>query len=424
MRLWIESAHQSLTTAGAKTCGDAVRTLQTQEQFFAVLVSRSAPPLHPPQVGGREGGEGRTKAVPIADKAASLLEQGTSLEKAVEVLLAALPDGEHRPFSILQVKTSEVLEESLRARLIECDAPPLFMSRDGRLVLLPVVEEESQGHLIRECDFTIRNGDHMAMVSEGYVRAHSLPLQGGGPGRGTWRWQDVAVSIRRWTETGCDAEQLLGALIRTYRRLAGEPALSRSPEPLGARHFQSDGHLGGEPEQDVTVIAMHVRPMRSATVWSGPPADPAMDRVALEKLMDEPGMRIICGDTTAEIAARLLGAELELEPRPEDGWAEVPPTSRLEEVNLVAEGLVTLSKARERIAAVKRVHDLPPKTDGATRLAQRLLAADTIHFIVGLVVNPEQAADTAGTVPLRRILIDDLMRDLEARGKVVSVEYL
>jgi len=27
----------------------------------------------------------------------------------------------------------------------------------------------------------------------------------------------------------------------------------------------------------------------------------------LEKLMDEPGARIICGDTTAEIAARLLG---------------------------------------------------------------------------------------------------------------------
>ena len=66
---------------------------------------------------------------------------------------------------------------------------------------------------------------------------------------------------------------------------------------------------------------------------------------------------------------------------------------------------------------------LPRKTDGATRLAQMLLSADGIHFIVGLAVNPEQAADAAGTIPMRRIVIDDLVRDLEAHGKVVSVEY-
>ncbi len=267
------------------------------------------------------------------------------------------------------------------------------MARAGRLVVLPVVEEESQGHLVRECDFTIQDGDHLAMVSEGYILA-------GGQQRQPWRWQNVAVSIRRWTETGCDAEQLLGALIRSYHRLAG-----------------------GESEQDVTVIAMHVRPLRSVTVWSGPPADPALDRAALEKLMAESGMRIICGDTTAEIAARLLGAELELEPRPEGGWAEVPPICRLAGVNLVTEGLVTLGKAREQMADSKQVRDLPRKADGATRLAQMLLTADTIRFIVGLAVNPGQAANVAGTTPLRRIVIDDLVRDLKASGKVVSVEY-
>jgi hypothetical protein len=388
LRLWIESAHQSLTKAGAEACGDAVRTLQTEEQFFAILVSNP---------------QDDKKAKSIADQAASLLEQKTPLERVVKILFAALPAGEHTPFAILQAKTSEVFRDlrGLQAHLIECDAPPLFLTRAGRLVLLPVVEEESQGHLVRECDFTLRDGDHIAMVSEGYVRARSLPLVGGGPGRGSWHWQDVAVSLRRWTETGCDAEQLIGALIRTYHRLAG-----------------------GEPRQDVTVIAMHVRPLRSATVWSGPPADPSLDQVALEKLMAEPGMRIICGDTTAQIAARLLGAELELEPQSEDDWAEVPPILRLERVNLVTEGLVTLGKTRERIAEAKRLSDLPRKMDGATRLAQMLLTADRIHFIVGLAVNPEQAADAAGTIPMRQIVIDDLVRALKARKKIVPVEYL
>lgn len=383
LKLWIESAHQSLTKAGAKVCSDAVRILQTEEQFSAVLVSS-------PQGDEEEG----AKRISITDEAASLLEQGTPLERVVEILLAALPGGEYMPFSIFQVKTSEVSEDfqSLRAHLVECDAPPLFLTRGGQLVLLPVLEDISHGRLVRECRFLLQNGDRMAMVSEGFIHARGWDRR--------WGWRHIAIATRRWTDTGCDAEQLLGALIRSYHRLAGE-----------------------EPEQDVTVIAMHVRPLRSATVWGGPPADPALDRVVLEKLMAEPEMRIICGDTTAEIAARLLEAELELEPQPEDGWAEVPPTSRLEGVNLVTEGLVTLGKARERMARAKRVRDLPRKTDGATRLAQMLLTADTIHFIVGLAVNPEQAADAAGTTPLRRIVIDNLVRDLKANGKVVSVEY-
>jgi len=65
---------------------------------------------------------------------------------------------------------------------------------------------------------------------------------------------------------------------------------------------------------------MFVRPMRTATVWSGPPVKREVEQDILEKLLDEPGARIICGDTTAEIAARWLRAKLEMEPRPEDGW--------------------------------------------------------------------------------------------------------
>jgi len=84
---------------------------------------------------------------------------------------------------------------------------------------------------------------------------------------------------------------------------------------------------------------------------------------------------------------------------------------------------VTLGEARERIAKAQRARDLPHKEDGATRLARALLTADKIHFLVGLAVNPAQAADKAGIVPMRRAVVEDLMRDLKVRGKIVSVEY-
>jgi len=311
-------------------------------------------------------------------------------------MLVALPEGKHGPFSILQV-----LGET-RGNLVECDAPPLFMTHSGDLVLLPVVEEESHGHLIRTCEFSLQDGDHLAMVSEGYIRVKGWSR--------SWGWRDIAISIRRLTETRCDAEQLLGALVRSYYRLAGEIPDAQSPIPI-------------------SILAMFVRPQRTATVWSGPPAKRDVEEAVLETLMDEPGARIICGDTTAEIAARLLGAELEMEPRPEDGWMEVPPVSRLRErpgierIDLITEGLVTLSKSRERMAGAQRARDLPRKEDGANRLARMLLTADKVHFLVGLAINPAQTADKAGTVPLRRIVIEELMNGLKARGKIVSVEY-
>ena len=381
MRLWVESAHQSLTETG----GDVIRTFQSEEQFFAVVVSR------------RLGiGYSALEVARIADEATSLLEQKTPLSKVVETMLVALPESKHVPFSILQVLGGT------RGNLVDCDAPPLFMARGGELVILPVVEEESHGRLIRQCEFSLQEGDHLAMVSEGYIRVKGWSR--------SWGWRDIAISIRRLTETRCDAEQLLGALVRSYYRLAGEIPETQSPIPI-------------------SILAMFVRPQRTATVWSGPPAKRDVEEAVLETLMDEPGARIICGDTTAEIAARLLGAELEMEPRPEDGWMEVPPVSRLRErpgierIDLITEGLVTLSKSRERMAGAQRARDLPRKEDGANRLARMLLTADKVHFLVGLAINPAQTADKAGTIPLRRIVIEELINDLKARGKIVSVEY-
>ncbi len=363
MNLWIETAHQSLPKAGGAACADVVRTFQTEEQFFAILAS------------GRPAGR-------IADLAASLLAQGTALDEAVEALLDALPSREHAPFAILRVL------EGGEAQLVECDAPPLFLVQGGQLVLLPVLEDESHGRLVRRGRFRLQAGDHTALVSEGYLQRR---------GQG-WSWAETALAVKRWTDTNCSAEALLGALVRTYRRL--------NPEP---------------PRQDVTILAMHARPVRTATVWSGPPSDPARDAEALARLMAEPGTRIICGDTTAQIAARLLGATLELEPRPTDGWADVPPVSRLEGVDLVTEGLVTLTKARERIADhASRITNRTSQEDGATRLARALLAADRVHFIVGLAVNPQQAVDG---VPLRKMAVEALVQELKARGKLVAVEY-
>jgi hypothetical protein len=151
-----------------------------------------------------------------------------------------------------------------------------------------------------------------------------------------------------------------------------------------------------------------------------------VERDILDVLMAEEDMRAVCGDTTGDIVARLLGAELAMEPPPEEGWGEVPPVSRMvlpdgiEAVTLVTEGAVTMRVARERLAGATRHQDLVGRADGASRLAYLLMTADKVRLLVGLAVNPAQVSKDGA--PLREKVVDELVEDLKARGKIVSVE--
>jgi hypothetical protein len=263
------------------------------------------------------------------------------------------------------------------------------------------LEEVVHGHLVRTCQFHLQVGDYLAMVGDRTIRSRGWTRR--------WGWQEIAASTRRLTDTGCDAWQLRGALARMYRRLA-----------------EAAGESG---DDGAWMIAMHVRPRRSATVWTGAPADPALDKVALQVLMAEPDVRVICGDTTAQIAARLLATQLELESRPRDNrngdhpWAEVPPISHLEGLDLVTEGRVTLNRAREYL--LQSATDTPLRgDDGAVRLARALLAADCTHFIVGRAHNPVRTGGDVVGVPARIELVEQIRQDLEARGKLTSIAYL
>jgi hypothetical protein len=306
------------------------------------------------------------------------------MDGVVTDVLAVLPAGEHVAMTLLRIGGAG------QAELAEIDAPPLFMARKGEFVLLPVTEEESSGRLVRRGDFTVQAGDHLALVGEGFIQARG--------GARPWSWREVALSIRRLTSTGCDAEQLAGALARIANQQISKSAFN--------------------------ILALFARPMRTATVWSGPPADRGRDRDALARLLAEEGVRVICGDTTAAIVARLLGGRLTMDPPPDEGWTEVPPTLRLtgaaERVDLITEGAVTLRVARERLAEARRPRALAGRTDGASRLAKLLLAADKVTIIEGQAVNPAQR--TADGAPMRRAAVAGLVEALAARGKIVAVE--
>ena len=209
MKLWIEHAYQVLAGDDARISDNVLSTLSTEDRFVTAVVS-----------GQGSGVSGR-----LAQRAIANLATRAAMDAAVDDVLAALPVGEHVAIALLQVARDG------RASLAEIDAPPLFMARRGEFVLLPVTEEERAGRLVRRCDFAVQDGDHMALVGEGIIRARG--------GVRPWSWRDVAVSIRRLTATGCDAEQLAGAVVRLANQRISESANQRINESTNQRINES-----------------------------------------------------------------------------------------------------------------------------------------------------------------------------------------
>jgi hypothetical protein len=273
----------------------------------------------------------------------------------------------------------------LQAQLVASETILPIWVRGLRPFALPFQQQDGpDGQTIQEARFVAQTADYGVWVNRAYLAA-----------TGQSRDQ-LAVAVRRWAETGCDAYQLNDALQHTAQR-------------------QSPGATAR-----IATLALRLRQRISATVWSGPPLRAEDDQVALDLLMAESWVRIVCGDTTAQIAARLLGKPLRVEQSAENR-SQVPPLAYLEGINLVTEGVITLRHALEWLQGARTVRDLPRSADAAARLAHALLSADQLHFLVGRAVNRAQV--DGEEAPARQRVIEELAKRLTALGRLVDIRY-
>ncbi|MDD5170125.1 MAG: hypothetical protein PHN75_15000, partial [Syntrophales bacterium] len=288
------------------------------------------------------------------------------------------------------------------APLVEFDSPPVILVRNNVPTQIPLEERNVKGRIIREAHFEIRENDYLVLISDGYEHAGL-----GGIYRLGWGWKNIALAVQRFVQTGVDTIRLTQALSRTCMKLYDD-----------------------KPGDDSTVISMKARPAVSLCVLTGPPANRALDDFAVSRFMQSPGEKVICGGSTAQMAAQVLGQKLEVEWIPP--WKRTndsppkkkgsPPTAILKGIDLVTEGILTIGLAIEILQHVKTIHDLPDDDDAATRLTRFLLNADDIHLIVGTAINPNQVADIIRGEPMRMVYIREIVQILTERNKLVTVE--
>ena len=177
------------------------------------------------------------------------------------------------------------------------------------------------------------------------------------------------------------------------------------------------------PRHDLTCAVLYLRQPRRILVCSGPPFKEQKDEILADMVARYPGTKLICGGTTAQIVSRELGRPVSVVLRRDP--AGLPPTSTMEGVDLVTEGVLTLNRVHsllERSASDGVVKE--KGTDGV--VARMLLDHDVIEFVVGTRINPmHQDPNLPVDLELRRNLIKRLGELLENKyRKEVRIQYI
>ena len=176
----------------------------------------------------------------------------------------------------------------------------------------------------------------------------------------------------------------------------------------------------GAPGDDVSIVVIKVRHKFTVTVLTGPPVDRNDDEALISRFLKRTGKLAVCGGTTAKIVAHHLGQPLEVDLK--TMTPEVPPMVRLEGIDLVSEGILTLTSVNGLLRSGTEKEAVRFWTDGAANLLRVLLDADHIHFIVGQAVNPAyQNPELPHQLGIRLGVVREIAEELRSRGKEVTI---
>ena len=381
MRLYYECGVRQVRKRDEELCGDSVLVSRRADSVVMALSD-----------GLGSGVKANILATLTTRIAMHLLQNDLPLSEVVETLGKTLPVCEVRKLAYSTFVIAQFFSDG-RARIVEFDTPPAILLRRRRRLPLEYNERVIGGKTIRETMVDLEIGDWVAFVSDGVLNAGIggvYPLGWGYDQTGRYL-EEHAHPERTAQEV---AEKLGGAVTDLY---------------------------AGPPGDDVSIVVLKVRHRLTATVFTGAPAAKDLDEQTVARFVQRPGVHVVCGGTTAKLVSRHLGEPLEV--NLETMKPDVPPMGRIKGVDLVTEGILTLSRAYELLRAGATREKVQFQTDGAAALVRVMLSADHVNFIVGMAVNPaHQNPGLPGELDMKLSVVRKISHELTQRGTEVTVE--
>ncbi len=388
MTPFLDIAYKSINKFSEELCGDHIEMIKDDNELIAVLSD-----------GLGSGVKANILATLTSKIAITMLHEGADIEETVDTIVNTLPECQVRKlaystFSIIKI------DHELNMYLAEYDNPPIFIYREGYIFPLQKKEVMINGKKIYESRLQLQLGDLIVVVSDGAVHAGVGARLNLG-----WQWEDINLFLMDLNLVEKTAQNITTHLINVCDNLY-------------------DSH----PGDDTSVLTIKVREAEYIDLFAGPPTDKSMDPWIIHQLDSSLGKKIICGGTTANIAARELKKALHVDLK--TMTKEVPPLAYLEGFDLITEGVLTLQKALEKIkhhdSDLLSIDGEDTPTDAASILAKTLME-DCTHLNIwfGKAINPaHQNPDFPFDFNIKLKIISELIAQLKALGKQVTITYI
>jgi hypothetical protein len=383
----------SLNKFGEKLCGDSVETIDSDP---AVIVLAD---------GLGSGVKANILSTLTAKIISTMISRNMSIEHCVSAVAATLPVCSVRriaysTFSIMKISNHPGVPGEMEAEIIQYDNPMAALLRGGKNLDYPRASEVFGEKTIFKSRLKLQEDDVLVAFSDGVVHA-------GMGSRLSFGWQ---------------RENVIGFLESKYKNEYSAKTLTTILTDECAALYDD------RPGDDATVCAVKIRRRRPVNIMLGPPRERKDDERAMSLFFSKEGKHVVCGGTTSTLAANFLGSKLEVSP---DGYIdpEIPPTARIDGVDLATEGVVTMSKALEyaRDYLADNVHygEWRAKNDGASQIARILFEESTdVNFYVGRAVNPaHQNPGLPVGFNIKMRLAEELADALRQMGKKIKVSY-
>jgi hypothetical protein len=313
------------------------------------------------------------------------------IKKSSEIIMSTLPVCKVRKISYSTFTIADIDEEG-NTKIIEYDNPPFILLRGNRAVqveksIIKGRVGNNREYELHYSNFQIRQGDRLILYTDGITQSgigtEQFPL-----GWGDENIADFAVGI-----------------VKDFPEINARDLCKR----LVNKAYQYNRYRALD---DITCCVIYYRKPRELLLVSGPPSEKEKDIQMARAVENFNGKKVICGGTTANIIARLLDRELELDIDIDDLEPDIPPTSTMKGINLVTEGIITLSKVAQLLeddTPREHVARTPAKS-----VAEALLHSDIIHVLAGTTINKaHQDPNVPVELEIRRNIIKRILKILE-----------
>lgn len=386
--LFADIGYKSVNHDGEQLCGDHVEIVEQGDNSTVIVLAD----------GMGSGVKASILSTLTSKILSTMLAEGLSIEDCVQTIAQTLPVCSVRGVAYSTFTIIHLIENDV-AELIQFDNPLTILIRDGQNYDYPKYEMNIGGKRIFKSNIKLREGDIFVAMSDGCPHAGLGTVYNFG-----WERPQIIEFMETVAAGGYTAKTMSTILVDKCYEL-----------------------YGGKPGDDATACVVKIRSREPMNLLFGPPSNRNDADNMMSLFFSKVGKHIVCGGTTASIAAKFLGKPLKASISFEQ--SDVPPIATIEGVDLVTEGVITVNKvlqyAKDYLADNKSYEQWSFKHDGASLICRLLFEEATdINFYVGRAINPaHQNPELPINFNIKMNLVQELSECLRKMNKRIKVSY-